>query len=598
MYSSEDVIAAARSIRPLLRELLGEELAMEIDRKLADLLAQADHGESVDKPILSLLASYDSTRKWLRRKLFSQPFQDGKNRSIPQHESQENAEESVNNSIDCYVRAEMDTHVIIRRVTTVEVTISEEIIEISNSATAKSEQIKLDSLKALIVQVIPKVNFESVGDERIEIEEVNLEKPLCLYFDVRPTHLGEGEVWVILRQSQVPLLTLILTPQIVESKAQASQRFSANGAIQNIPQLSAPLHQLRIIEQRKGGEIIYDYELHSPSLNILDRYVSRPIQSDRQAYVETIYREIESRWRSTQEDVEAFAAELRAFGGQLLDELFPEALQRQLWEHRQEIKSIMVISTEPFIPWELVHLKPSGQSYLPDEVCFLGQLGLVRWLFDVGFPPEAIALRGDRCRYIIPQYPNKRYCLPQAELEVQFLEQTFQATKIEPQPNTVIEALKSASFDLLHFAGHGEAEQGSTATAKLLLEGRNENGKYIPSYLSATTVSQYSQLKTAKNQPIVLLNACQVGRVGYALTGISGFAEAFLKGGAGAFIGSLWSVGDRPARVFSETLYSALVEGADLAEASRKAREKAKAAGDATWLAYVVYGHPYLKVSR
>ncbi len=99
-----------------------------------------------------------------------------------------------------------------------------------------------------------------------------------------------------------------------------------------------------------------------------------------------------------------------------------------------------------------------------------------------------------------------------------------------------------------------------------------------------------------KNQPIVLLNACQIGRTGYALTGISGFAQAFLKGGVGAFIGSLWSVGDRPARVFSEALYSALLAGADLAEASRKAREKAKAVGDATWLAYVVYEHPYLKV--
>jgi hypothetical protein len=39
------------------------------------------------------------------------------------------------------------------------------------------------------------------------------------------------------------------------------------------------------------------------------------------------------------------------------------------------------------------------------------------------------------------------------------------------------------------------------------------------------------------------------------------------------------------------------MEGSTLAEAARKAREQAKAAGDATWLAYAVYGHPYLKVS-
>lgn len=190
----------------------------------------------------------------------------------------------------------------------------------------------------------------------------------------------------------MPLLTLALKPQIVASKAE-SQRLSTNGSIQNIPQSSKPLHQLRIIERLNGSQITYDYALESSALNILERYESKPITSERQQYVESLYREIESRWGSTQSDVQAFAAELRAFGGQLLDELFPEALQRQLWEDRHQMQNILVISTEPFIPWELVHLKPAGQAYLPDEVCFLGQLGLVRWLYDVGFSPESITLQ-------------------------------------------------------------------------------------------------------------------------------------------------------------------------------------------------------------
>lgn len=594
-----EILEAARSIRLHLGELLDAELAIEIDQKLAELLAQADDGESVEILILELLASQDATREWLRDKLIKQQSELRNwdpTKGVPKNDAEKNDEELLDGSFHCYAYAEMDTHVIVQRVTTVEIIISKEAIEFVSSVTAKSEQIQVDPLKALIVHVIPKVNFESVGDARIEIDLLSLETPQRLYFDLRPTHIGEGEVWVVFRQSQMPLLTLALTPQIVESRAQIPQRLSAKGSIQNIPQLSEPLHQLRIIERRNGTQITYDYELDSPSLNILGRYESKPITSDRQQYVEALYREIESRWHSVQEDVEAFAAELRGFGGQLLDELFPEALQRQLWEHRQKVQSIMVISTEPFIPWELVHLKPPSQAFLPDEVCFLGQLGLVRWLYDVGFPPESITLHADRCRHVIPHYPNRRYRLPQAEQEAQFLEKTFQATAIEPQPNPVRQALESASFDLLHFAGHGQAEHGSTSTANLLLEGRIEGGNYIPAMLSATTVSQYCRFKAAKKQPIILLNACQIGRTGYALTGISGFAQAFLRGGAGAFIGSLWSVGDRPARVFSETLYSALLDGSNLAEATRKAREKAKAAGDATWLAYVVYGHPYLKV--
>lgn len=597
MYSSAAIFEAAHAIRPYLSELLDAELAIKIDQKLTDLLAQADNGQPVDNLILELLASQEPTREWMWLRLSQQQSERLRTWTPGDDPVKNGTEEHDASPIDCYVHAEMDDHVIVQRVTTVEVIISEDMIEFVSSATSKSKKVQIDALKSLIVHVIPKVNFESVGESRVEIEPLNLETPQHLYFDLRPTHLGEGEVWVVFRQSQLPLLTLALAPQIVPSKAQIPQRLSANGSIQNIPKLSESLHQLRIIERRNGPQITYDYELDSPALNILGRYESKPIASDRQQYVETLYQEIESRWRSVQEDVDAFAAELRGFGGQLLDELFPEPLQRQLWENRQEIQSIMVISTEPFIPWELVHLKPPGQTFLPDEVCFLGQLGLVRWLYDVGFPPESITLRPDRCRYVIPHYPDSRYQLPQAEQEAQFLEQTFQATAIAPQPNPVRQALESASFDLLHFAGHGQADHGSTATANLLLEGRIEGGKYISTSLSATTVSQYCRFQTVKNKPVVLLNACQIGRTGYALTGVSGFAQAFLKGAAGAFIGSLWAVGDRPARVFSEALYMALLAGSDLAEASRKAREKAKTAGDATWLAYVVYGHPYLKVT-
>jgi hypothetical protein len=445
VYSTEDILEAARSIRPHLSELLDAELAITIDQKLTELLAQAEAGQPVENLILELLAAHDSTRNWLNTKLLS-PHSHSPTRHWDTDQHRENGEAPLNDTINCYVHTEMDTHVIVQRVTTVEVIISKDAIEFVSSATVKSKQIQIDALKTLIVQVIPKVNFESVGDTRLEIESLNLETPQRLYFDLRPTHLGDGEVWVVLRQSQLPLLTLTLTPQIVASKAQIPQRLSAHGTIQTIPPLLEPLHQLRIIERRNGIQITYDYELDSPSLNILGRYESKPITSDRQQYVETLYREIESRWCSVQADVDAFTAELRGFGGQLLDELFPEALQSKLWEHRQSIQSILVISTEPFIPWELVHLKPPGQAFLPDEVCFLGQLGLVRWLYDVGCPPESITLRPDRCRYVIPHYPNKRYRLPQAEQEAQFLEQTFQATAITPQPNPVRQALESASL--------------------------------------------------------------------------------------------------------------------------------------------------------
>jgi hypothetical protein len=509
----------------------------------------------------------------------------------------------------------MNDRVIVNRVTTLEVVISGDKLDLISSPVTRGGKINVNSSKRLIVQVIAKTNFTVLENDRIELEPPKPGEQQQLYFDLRPTDLGEGEVWVIIRQEQMPLLTLKLQPQIVETLAQtkspilaspliaatsvaASSKIRTDGSITEFPEPSAPVHQLRIVEQRHGDLITYRYEFESEALGLLRDFVSPPITSQRQEYVESLYREIESRWVSSQDDVEAFTADLRAFGGELFDQLFPSELRSLLWEYHSQIKSIMILSTEPFIPWEIVHLKPPGQTSLPDETMFLGQMGLVRWLYG-SFPPQAIKIRKGRSRYVIPNYPDQRYHLPQAAQEFQFLEQTFQAQAVEPQSNPVRELLYSGEFDLLHFAGHGTADQGSIGNAKLLMQGRMEGGKYISTTLTATTVEQFSRLKSGEdgNRPIVVLNACQIGREGSGLTSIGGFSQAFLTGGAGVFVGPLWSVYDRPARMFTETFYQGLTDGLTLSEATIQAREEARKDGDATWLAYAVYGHPHLRVT-
>lgn len=497
----------------------------------------------------------------------------------------------------CYVYAEMDEQVFLQRVTTLEVIITRNEIDFQTNSTAQGGKVNITSEKLLIIQIIPKTNFSIIDDNRIEIDPSSLDDTQRLYFDLKPTDLGEGEIWIIVRQGPMPLLTLTIKPQIVafiSTNQQPPNKVSTKGSIVDYPESTPPLHQLRIIEQRNGNSITYRYDFESPTLDILKSFESKPILSDRQEYVEDLYKEIEARWVSNFDDVEMFTEELRAFGGTLFDNLFPSELRELLWEYHRIIDSIMVLSTEPFIPWELIHLKQPGKSYLPDETIFLGQMGLVRWLYGSGrFPPETIEIQKGNIKYIIPHYPDSRYRLPQAEQESDFLEKTFQATSISPTSKSVQKILKQGSFDLLHFAGHGTAEHSNIGNSKLLMEGRIESSQYKPEYLSATVVEQNAQLTS---RPMVVLNACQIGREGYTLTGIGGFAEAFLKGGAGAFVGPLWSVGDRPARMFTETLYKSLVEKQTLSQATTKARERAKESGDSTWLAYAVYGHPNLSI--
>jgi hypothetical protein len=304
---------------------------------------------------------------------------------------------------------------------------------------------------------------------------------------------------------------------------------------------------------------------------------------------------------ASSEDATAFQEQLRAFGADLLDELVPVELQRDLWAYREQLAHVVVLSTEPFIPWELVHLKDPATGRLPDETWFLAQLGLVRWLWqpqprgrrsNVRLP-WLLPVRAGRARFIIPDYPDPAWRLAAPPAERTFLERRLDARPITPHHAEVLSLLRDPDgFDLLHFAGHGRATSEHIADAELLLEGRYERGKYKPEPLPVAVVRHNFRTVTEEPSPIVVLNACQTGRLGHQLSSIGGFAEAFIGGGAGAFISSLWSVGDRPALTFVEALYETLLAGRPMAAAVRAARERARAAGDATWLAYSVYAHP------
>lgn len=66
MFKTEDVLEAARTIRPFLSELLGED-ATRVDEELARLLESGQRGEKVDNFILNLLAQNDATREWMNK---------------------------------------------------------------------------------------------------------------------------------------------------------------------------------------------------------------------------------------------------------------------------------------------------------------------------------------------------------------------------------------------------------------------------------------------------------------------------------------------------------------------------------------------------
>jgi CHAT domain-containing protein len=192
------------------------------------------------------------------------------------------------------------------------------------------------------------------------------------------------------------------------------------------------------------------------------------------------------------------------------------------------------------------------------------------------------------------------------------LEKQLGSKAINPSHADVVQQLRTpGSFDLLHFACHGEADATQIDEAALLLQGeliQAAEGTYsYNEILSASVVAQFADLRAADgNRPLVVINACQTGRIGYTLSALGGFAPAFLgaregtgdsRGRAGAFVGALWSVGDFMASTFVKTMYDELRAGHTMSHAAREGRKAARAAGEGTWLAYAVYSHPHLRVT-
>ncbi len=482
------------------------------------------------------------------------------------------------------------------------VVVSRDEIVVTAGPTRASGRAKVALDSTVLVQVIAKKNVVVEGADRADIDPSTARTELV--FDVTGVAPGSGELWVLLRQGPIVLVTLKLEPEVVGRAAQpaaARLRSAAEAQPADAAVVSYPV--LQIFEWQGGSAFKYHFVLQLAPGDYVSAY-SDEIKSPRVEYVDGLYKEIEGRWLSTKGDYDAFYQELRAYGGTLLDELVPPGVQDALWSVRDSLTAIQVVAEEPFIPWELVHLKPprsaAGQpAPLPDESHFLASKGLVRWLHNRPAAPMRLAIRSGHSFYVIPKYPHPDYDLPEAQEEIPYLKRTFGSKEARGDVEAIRTLLRTpGKVDHFHFSGHGEAETQRAVDGQLMLGGTIENDQWIPRFLKADLIAQYAQLMGPDGErPLVLLNACQVGRASWRLSSIGGFAESFIRAHAGVFVGSLWSVGDKAAHTFSEAFYDSLRRGATLAKAAIAGRKAAAKEKEGSWLAYVVYGYPHATVT-
>lgn len=291
--------------------------------------------------------------------------------------------------------------------------------------------------------------------------------------------------------------------------------------------------------------------------------------------------------------------------------------------------TVLVVSAEPYVPWELLRLDPPPVD--PNRPPFLGaQVILGRWIREARgvlstptpsapaaatataaprrvlkpppMPPQSIAVKDMAVMAGCYKAASGFAPLPHAEAEAKALEASHDALLLAATPSS-LKRLLDATLErgvkviggagAVHFAGHG------------LFNAADPDSSVM--YLSDGTGVVSSLFNSAKYgtplQPLIFFNACMIGMGGELLGNAGGFPGNCLRGGFGGVLGALWEVDDAVAAQIAAAFWERALpkdrsKAEPVAQVLRDLRTQYTADPStlpvSTYLSYVFYGHPRL----
>jgi CHAT domain len=358
--------------------------------------------------------------------------------------------------------------------------------------------------------------------------------------------------------------------------------------------------EMRVRTLSESGRTRLAYTLHSPTgaVPFSHREIAGPVfQGSPEEFQRRLLHKIEQ--LGHRQDVDGSGLlrleldrKLKGLGRELWRELFPAEIRQAYREIHRRVRSWMIVSDEPWIPWELI--KPYDDSR-PDDVLdddFLAlRFELTRWLAGDKTPAHHIAVRSLAIFRTAED-------LPHSEREKEVLMKIIRsrpplrdATPRGGSADRFLDFLESGDADLLHVIGHG-THSASQA---------DESGIPFPDRSVLRPVDLEGPLATriGRIRPLVFQNSCWAGQQGWSLTLLGGWAPRWVSVcGCGAFVAPMWPSRDKAALAFARAFYTALERGAALGQAALEARRQVahERPGDPSALAYTVYGHAHARV--
>ena len=188
----------------------------------------------------------------------------------------------------------------------------------------------------------------------------------------------------------------------------------------------------------------------------------------------------EDKFNTIFEDIENFSGnpsiidrKIKAKGMSLYDELFPQLLKDLYWEKHDNIKSIRVISKEPWIPWEII--KPwrkleNGEIIEDPFLC--ENYAFSRWIVGRN---ERIKEQIKNIKVICPDDTNLASAITERKWIEDFSNQRNIKISFDSSYDQVINTLETEKeIDILHFSTHGQNNKENPLLSRILLEGKVE----------------------------------------------------------------------------------------------------------------------------
>jgi hypothetical protein len=426
-----------------------------------------------------------------------------------------------------------------------------------------------------------------------------------LVFDLRPARVGHTTIVLDFFQAGNHIGTVSLSVETTAQQLDPENNGRVTQALPTGENVARPDVTLVISHEQHNGSSSLSFRLSTDTIVEQD-FEPVPLRLEPEIYTKHLYGRITSLVNSSDPTIETMFAQtyellspdlegqIKQVGQNLWKELIPPGLKQFYEQHREQWRdrSLLILSDEPYIPWEL--LWPYGVWGDDGPLCLL--MLVSRWLrrSRQGEATKSMepALQLRSLVVIAPDDAD----LPAAQREQTFLLNLVQqrhllnASPTEPTRPHVNHLLQKKTYDWFHVASHGSFHpQDPDGTSAIWLK------DHLP--LTVEAIVGEVEISIGKQRPAFFFNACETGRQGWSLTGIGGWADRLINAGASLFLAPQWNVKDGTSLLFCKEVYRSLLEGKTIAEAVRKGRLTARREGDPTWLAYSLYAHPNARLT-